>query len=358
MIAITLISSKLTNRQSRGNAMVATIKDIAKRAGVSTATVSRVINDIGGYGTETRDRVLQAAKDLGYYKNETATSLVTNKTKTIGIIIPNVSTNFYGNIVNGIEDVAYEHGYSVILTHAGIEGNRLGDSLKLMANRRVDGVIIVSIYLGKKQQELITWLNLPTILLSTQAEGDTLPYIKVDDYQAIYQATQYMIDHHHPTIGLVGINDTDKIAGLPRLKGYLDCLKQHNRPIDRDYIVFGDFSFDAGVAAMQQFLKQKKIPSAIVCASDETAMGVKSVAYENGLTIPDDLSIIGYDDTSIAWMSSPPLTTIGQPFYEMGAKGCERVIKAIADNCEMVSEIVPFKLMVRKTVKTLNDKPC
>lgn len=118
--------------------MATTIKDIARLANVSTATVSRVINDIGGYGDETRDRVLAAAKELGYYKNEAATSLVTNKTKTIGIIIPDVSTSFYGNIVTGIEDIAYDYGYSVILTHAGVEGKRLVDSLKLMVNRRVE----------------------------------------------------------------------------------------------------------------------------------------------------------------------------------------------------------------------------
>lgn len=335
--------------------MAATIKDIAKKAQVSTATVSRVINNIGGYGAETRERVLKVAKELGYYKNETATSLVTNKTKTIGIIIPNVSTNFYGNIVNGIEDIAYEYGYSVILTHAGVEGKRLADSLKLMANRRVDGVIIVSIYLDSKQEEMITSLNLPTILLSTQAEGDSLPYIKVNDYQAIYEATQYLIDHNHQAIGLVGINETDKIAGEPRLKGYLDCLKDNAIPIDKELIVSGDFSFDAGRRAMKHFLDQQKVPSAIVCASDETALGVNSVANDNGLTIPDDLSIIGYDDTSIAWMSTPPLTTIGQPLYEMGAKGCERVIQAIVYDQDMISEIVPFRLKIRKTVKRLDD---
>lgn len=335
--------------------MAATIKDIAKKAQVSTATVSRVINNIGGYGAETRERVLKVAKELGYYKNETATSLVTNKTKTIGIIIPNVSTNFYGNIVNGIEDIAYEQGYSVILTHAGVEGKRLADSLKLMANRRVDGVIIVSIYLDSKQEEMITSLNLPTILLSTQAEGDSLPYIKVNDYEAIYEATQYLIDHNHQAIGLVGINETDKIAGVPRLNGYLDCLKANDIASNKNWIVSGDFSFDAGQRAMRFFLKQKSRPSAIVCASDETALGVNSVAYDHGLTIPNDLSIIGYDDTSIAWMSTPPLTTIGQPLYEMGAKGCERVIQAILHDQDMDSEIVPFKLKIRKTVKRLDD---
>src|SRR5699024_2639090 len=135
--------------------MVATIKDIAKITGVSTATVSRVINQLGGDGNETEKKVLAAANQLGYSKNENAISLVTNRSRTIGIVIPNVNTSFYGDIVNGIEDIAYKHQYSVILTHAGVEGIRLTNSLKVMGNRRVDGLIIVSINLDTQQLALI-----------------------------------------------------------------------------------------------------------------------------------------------------------------------------------------------------------
>lgn len=335
--------------------MAITIKDIAKRANVSTATVSRVINDIGGYGSETRERVLSAAKELGYYKNAAATSLVTNKTKTIGIIIPDVSTSFYGNIVTGIEDIAYDYGYSVILTHAGVEGKRLSDSLKLMVNRRVDGIIIVSIYLKKEQQVMISRLGVPTILLSTISEDNRLPYIKVDDYEAMYHATQYLIDHHHQKIGLAGVNPNDKVAGEPRLSGYLDCLVANHLPVDKALICYGDFSFDAGRRAMEYYVHHR-LPTAIVCASDDTALGVISIAHQYAIGVPEQLSVIGYDDTSIAWMTTPLLTTIAQPFYDMGARGCKRLIQAIANEQAIVSEIIPFQLKERKTVRILENE--
>jgi len=332
--------------------MATTIKDIARRANVSTATVSRVINDIGGYGDETRDRVLAAAKELGYYKNEAATSLVTNKTKTIGIIIPDVSTSFYGNIVTGIEDIAYDYGYSVILTHAGVEGKRLVDSLKLMVNRRVDGIMIVSIYLNQERQELVRQLGVPTILLSTISEDKQLPYIKVDDYEAMYYATHYLIQQNHQKIPLAGINPDDAVAGKPRLAGYLNCLEDNQLAVDDSLIVFGDFSFESGQQAMKQYLHQT-MPTAIVCASDDVALGVISVAHQAGIRVPEQLSVVGYDNTSIAWMTTPPLTTIAQPFYEMGARGCQRLIHSITKKQVMTSEIIPFELKERQTVRKL-----
>ncbi|MFC0234129.1 LacI family DNA-binding transcriptional regulator [Vagococcus entomophilus] len=336
--------------------MAITIKDIAKRANVSTATVSRVINGIGGYGSDTRNRVLAAAQELGYYKNETATSLVTNKTKTIGIIIPNVSTSFYGNIVTGIEDVAYDFGYSVILTHAGVEGNRLFDSLKLMVNRRVDGIIIVSIYLNKEQQQMIRKLGVPTILLSTISEGNRLPYIKVDDYAASYHATQYLVNQGHQKIGLAGVNQNDQVAGQPRLAGYRDCLEKNQILRDEALIFFGDFSFDAGKRAMDYYMTHE-LPTALVCASDDTALGIISMAHQYKILVPEQLSVIGYDDTSVAWMTTPPLTTIAQPFYEMGALGCKRLIESVTTNQEIRSEIIPFELMERQTVLQRSNNP-
>lgn len=329
--------------------MVATIKDIAREANVSTATVSRVINNLGGYGVETEKKVLKAAEKLGYSKNENAISLVTNRSRTIGIVIPNVNTGFYGDIVNGIEDRAYEAGYSVILTHAGIEGVRLTNSLKVMGNRRVDGIIIVSINLDASQISLIKKMSLPTILLSTQSD-ESLPYIKVNDYAAIYAATEYLLLKNHKHIGLAGLNREDPVAGSPRIKGYSDCLERYGIAIDQDLIVNGDFSFDAGKEAMKFYLKQKYLPSAIICASDETALGIISVASESGINIPNDLSVIGYDDTNISWMTTPSLTTIKQPFYEMGSKGCAALINSILEGKPIVSQILPFSLIERNTV--------
>ena len=272
--------------------MVATIKDIAKITGVSTATVSRVINQLGGYGNETEKKVLAAANQLGYSKNENAISLVTNRSRTIGIVIPNVNTSFYGDIVNGIEDIAYKHQYSVILTHAGVEGIRLTNSLKVMGNRRVDGLIIVSINLDTQQLALIKRMNLPTILLSTQAHDQSLPFIKVSDHKATFAATNYLLRQGHRKIGLAGLNPKDPIAGAPRIQGYKEAIEANQLPVEKDLVWYGDFSFESGKMAIQHFFEKKILPSAIVCASDETALGVISAAFNHGIKVPEDLSVI------------------------------------------------------------------
>lgn len=335
--------------------MEPTIKDIAKLSNVSIATVSRIINDLGGYSASTQKKVQEVIDQLGYSKNANATSLVTKRSHTLGVVIPNVNTGFYGDIVNGIEDQAYENGYSVILTHAGVEGKKLVNSLKLMAARRVDGLIIVSINLTENQIDLLNKMGLPTVLLSTKSKDKNLPFIKVDDYAAIYDATKHLILKKHHRVGLAGVNESDPVAGKPRIKGYLDCLNDFGIPIDKELIVPGDFSFDAGKKAMEYYLKKDPLPSAIVSASDETALGIISVAKKHSIDVPHDLSVMGYDDTNIAVMVTPSLTTVKQPFYEMGDQGCASIIKFIEKNEPIKSQILPFQLMERETVGELQN---
>ncbi|MBS7577949.1 MULTISPECIES: substrate-binding domain-containing protein [unclassified Enterococcus] len=333
--------------------MVATIKDIAKATGVSTATVSRVINHLGGYSKEVELKVLQIAKELGYRKNENAISLVKNTTKTIGVIMPDVATSFYGNIVNGIEDKAYDNGYSVILTHAGVEGKRLQESLNLMAERRVDGLIIFSLNLSVQDISTIDSLDIPLLLLSTKAENTKIPYIKVDDYSASYAAVQYLIKNGHTKIGLAGVNPGDPIAGKPRIQGYLTALEDHHIQADLNLIKQGDFSFESGKAAMTELIEQNQAITAVFCVSDETALGVLSVCYTRGFNVPNDISVVGYDNSSVSQMSIPPLTTIAQPFYDMGSIGCESLLIAIATGKKIDSQIIPFKLIERNSVTAM-----
>lgn len=330
--------------------MAATIKDIARESGVSIATVSRVLNHLGGYSSEVEAKVLTIAKELGYRKNENARSLVKNTSKTIGIIMPHVTTSFYGKIVNGIEDTAYAHGYSVIITHAGVEGERLRNSINLMGERRVSGVIVFSMSLAEDSVESLKQLGVPILLVSTEVLGTGIPYIKVDDYSASFAAVEYLITHGHTKIGLAGASPTDVIAGKPRIRGYLDALEKHQLTAKEGYIHTGDFSFEAGKQAMEHYIATKSDITAVACVSDEVAMGIISVCYKHQIRIPKDLSVIGYDDSEIASMATPPLTTIAQPFYEMGKIGCSNLIASINNGKEIVSQIIPFQLMERETV--------
>lgn len=334
--------------------MAATIKDIARVAGVSTATVSRVINNLGGYNEETEKKVMAVAKSLGYRKNESARSLVQNSTNTIGVIMPNVATTFYSEIINGIEDASYENGYSVILTHAGSNGCRIHESLNLMGTRRVDGIIIVSAKLHEAEIESLMSLDIPFILLSTKTNREDTPYIKVDDFSAAYTAVNYLIENNHRVIGMAGANPEDPIAGVPRINGYIEALIAHGIKVDLNLIKAGDFSFESGKKAMQEFIEDQVPITAVFCASDETGLGIISVCFEHGISVPNDISLVGYDNSSVSYMSIPPLTTVAQPFYKMGSEGCLKLISSIQNKVKMDSEVIPHELVIRQSVKKLS----
>lgn len=334
--------------------MTATIKDIARVTGVSTATVSRVLNHLGGYNAETEAKVKAAVKALDYRKNENARSLVQKSTKTIGIIMPEVTTAFYGDIIKGIEDGAYQYGYSVIVTHAGSQGARIHDSLNLMAERRVDGLIIVSVALTEPVSSALNSLGIPFLLISTKTAHAEMPYIKVDDERAAYTAVAYLIENNHRRIGMAGADLVDPIAGVPRINGYIQALLDHEIEVDLNLIKSGDFSFESGKRAMQSYLAEEAGITAVFCASDEAALGVISACYEHHIRVPEELSIVGFDNSRVAHMSVPPLTTVSQPLYEMGHLGCTKLMEALHRKCRIESMIIPHELVVRQTVRTLS----
>lgn len=331
--------------------MIATIKDIARESGVSTATVSRVLNNLGGYSTAVEQKVLAIAKKLNYHKNENARSLVQQHSLTIGIILPYLTTSFYEQIVNGIEDEAYTNQYSVIITHAGVDGERVNDSINLLVERRVDGIILLSMAMKEENVARLQQLAIPVLLLSTEVPDSNLPSLKVDDYEASFAAVNYLISKGHTRIAHIGARKTDVIAGQPRLQGYQDALTQHQLLQKEGDVQEGDFSFQSGQEAMENLIRLQSDVTAIACASDEVAMGVLSVCYKHHIRIPEDLSIIGYDNSAIASMATPPLTTVSQPFYDMGKMGCQKLLEAVKNGTTIQSQIVPFQIVERETVK-------
>lgn len=335
--------------------MATTIKDLAKRAGVSTATVSRVLNNLGGYSQEIENRVLALAKELNYIRNDSAKNLVKQFTQTVGVIMPVTATSYYGKIVKGIEDYAFDKDYCVFISHAGVGGNRLEETLQTMVERRVSGIIIFSIYLRAEQVELIHSLGVPVILLSTIDEKHQLPYLKVDDYAASYAAVEYLIKMNHRRIAIVGVNSQDQVAGLPRIQGYKDALKFAKIKENADWICSGDFTFDSGQKAIEHFIENGiEFPTAFFCVSDEVALGVISACYKHGIVVPDDVSVIGYDNSDIASMSIPALTTIHQPFYDMGYQGCKLLIDSKEYRKERLSSQMPYQIIERQSVKKID----
>ncbi|MBU5358903.1 LacI family transcriptional regulator [Enterococcus gallinarum] len=328
-----------------------TIKDIAKRANVSIATVSRVINGLGGYSEETKQKILAITHELGYSQNKSAVSLVSRKSNLLGIIMPQYATTFYGDIISGIEDEAYQRGYNVILTHAGVDGSRMKESITLMKERNVDGFIIFSVDLSNDEIHLIKKHNIPCVLLSADTVKGDIPFVKVNDEQAIADATSYLIKRGSQKLALIGVNPSDRIAGKARIKGFKKTLIHHQLIYSDTDIYFGDYGFDSGKKNMEEIIQSGVCYDGIVSASDETALGVMSACSEAGIKIPEELSVIGYDNSLTARMSTPALTTVSQPFHEMGSEAIDMLIQLVEKGGNVESKIVKHEIIIRNSVK-------
>jgi LacI family transcriptional regulator len=332
--------------------MKPTIKDVARKANVSVATVSRVLNDQPGFSSETREKVLRVIEEIGYHPNALARGLVGKSTKTIGVLIPNISSMVEAKILRGIEDAAHKKNHSVIICNTDNDGERTTNYLEVLRERQVDGLLVISELLTKEYVDILKEMKIPVILISTIDDEGYFKYIKVDDEKAAYQATEYLILKGHQKIAMISGTKDDRVAGIPRVRGYRQAMKNYGLPVADENIIYGDFSFNSGRECMQILLKQFPEMTAVFAASDEMAAGVLSVAYERGLKIPEELSVVGYDNTQLGEMTIPPLTTLSQPLYHMGLKGLDLLISAIMGE-DIESLIVPHVIVERQTVKEL-----
>lgn len=333
--------------------MKATIKDVATRANVSVATVSRVVNNLDGYSDETKEKVLEAIKELGYQRNAIARGLVTKTTKTIGVLIPIVSAYLYAEILNGIEEKANENGYGIFLCNTGVNGVRAINYIKMLGERQVDAIIVVSLTINDEYYNLLNSLKIPYILVSTLSYKYKIPYIKVDDQQAAYTATQFLIEKGHTKIALISGGKEDKISGITRVNGYRNALQDHDININENIIKYGDFTYNSGIMCMEDLLQEKEDFTAVFATSDEMALGALSVMHRNKIEVPEKISIIGYDNTLIAQMSNPPLTTVAQPLYEMGVKAFAKILSVLETGNSGDNVILSHKIVERETVKLL-----
>ncbi len=333
-----------------------TIKDVAREAGVSVATVSRVLNNLPGYTEETRRRVLKVIKELGYQSNALARGLVCKRSHTIGILMPSLSSMVTSEMLKGIERQAHNNEKSVIVCNTDNDGIRTLEYLDVLKEKQVDGIIVVSANLTPVQYRKLVQFKKPVVLVSTCYAGGTLPYVKVDDEAAAYDATLYLLKKGHRRIGMLSGTKEDRIAGFPRIQGYKRALAEYGVTLGEEFIAYGDFTFRSGIKAMAQLLETASGMTAVFAASDEMAAGALVCAYKRGIKVPDDLSIIGYDNTQIAEMTIPPLTTLSQPFYHMGELGMMMLIDNIEQGKKMESRILPHTIQERETVKELFQK--
>lgn len=309
--------------------MATSIKDVAREAGVSIATVSRVLNDIDVVNEDTKKKVLDAIKKLGYRPNIVARSLKTQRTKTIGILIPDISNQFYPEIVRGAEDVSNIYDYNVILCNSDLDIEKEKEYLRVLKEKMVDGVLYMSSSLQDEILELINELDLKTILIETRDKDGLLPSVTIDNVKGSYDSTNYLIQKGLKEIAFIGTKKDNMNAWGDRYIGYENAMKEAGININPELVYLDSIKVKTGYEGIQHFLKSNKKFDGIVCASDDIAMGAINALRDNGLEVPKDVSVIGFNDNYAASIFYPKITTVSQPTYDMGSVAMRMLIKLL-----------------------------
>ena len=332
--------------------MATSIKDVAREAGVSIATVSRVLNDIDVVNEDTKKKVLDAIKKLGYRPNIVARSLKTQRTKTIGILVPDISSGFYPEIVRGAEDVANIYDYNVILCNSDFDYDKEKDYLRVLKEKMVDGVIYMSSSLQEESLDIINDLDLKTVLVETKDREERLPSVTIDNIEATYEATKHLLDKGIKNIAFVGVEKDAANAWGYRFLGYEKALKQAGIEVDEDLVFLQNLKYKTGHDAAEKFLKVDKKIEGVVCASDEIAMGVINGLREKGINTPGDVSVIGFNNNAVASYFYPRLTTVNQPSYDMGSVAMRMLIKILNNKpLEEDQYVLDHNLIQRESCK-------
>ena len=330
---------------------IITIKDIAEKLKLSISTVSRALNDHPSISKETKGRVVKAAKGMSYHPNTIARNLKTQQTRTIGVLVPGIHYYFFSQVISGIEDIAFQSGYSVMVYQSNEDYDREVFNIKSMLSHRIAGLLISVSQNTKEVSHLKEVLNhnVPLVLFDRDIKGFEVCKVLTDDFDGAFKITEHLINKGYKKIAhITGPEDLSICEN--RLEGYKKALKKHNIPFLKEYVVSGGLDEDAGIEGCKKLLKLKDRPDAIMCVNDPVAVGVYSHMEKLKLNIPKDIAVTGFSNIPLSHMIRPALTTLDQPAYKMGTEAAEILIKNIENNnCKSTPEkiILKTRLIVR-----------
>ncbi|SEN31404.1 LacI family DNA-binding transcriptional regulator [Lihuaxuella thermophila] len=335
--------------------MGVTIRDVAKAAGVSITTVSRVLNQYTDVNPKTRQKVLKVIEQMGYQPNSVARSLVKNRTQTVGLVVSDLSKyrsghHFMFDVLCGINDRAQELGYDLVLFSTTPTAQKKTTYMDFVKQRRVDGVVMMGIRLDDPYTHEVVEASIPSVLIDVPLTSKTCSYVMTDNVKGAKMAVEHLINLGHRQIGFVNGHDQAAVS-KERLTGYIQALEGAGLSYHPDYVYYGNFEQEDGAQGVRCLKQRHPEISAVFFASDLMAIGGIKYIQSSGGQVPRDLSIVGFDDISLASLMQPALTTIRQMRYEMGRAAVETLLRMLENGETGRGMILPPELVLRETTE-------
>lgn len=334
--------------------MSVTIKDIAKLANVSHTTVSRALNNSPLINEETKSKIKAIAEQLNYVPNYIAKSLVLDKSYTIGLFFSSISrgtsSGFFFETVTGVNS-AIEENYNLVVR--GIDNYK---DFTAINKKRFDGIVLMSQSDNDNYFVYdIMQKGIPLVVLNRELEEESLVNIISDDKEGTFKAVEHLIKNGHKDIAIIEGKKEFK-STQNRKNGFMEALIHYNIPVHREYIIKGNFDMKSGYSAMNELINLDKVPTAVFCSNDDMAIGAIKAAFDNGLSVPKDISIVGFDDIAVSEYSTPSLTTVKRPIEDISIMGGKKIIDIINGESNKGEKIfLKTKLVIRDSVLKLNE---
>jgi LacI family transcriptional regulator len=333
--------------------MSPTLSDIADDVGVSIMTVSRALADRPGVAVETKQRVLEAARRLGY-SSPSARAATRASTSTIGVLVNNIGTEYISEIIDGISNILDVASYDIVIYNPYRLRRTPDDYVFDVSQRGVDGLLIAAanILQSIDYLEQICQQRFPIVFIDQRVAGSSIPYVTADNRQGAFDATRYLIQLGHRRIGFVAGPMNESPSG-ERMVGYRDALTQNGIPFDEGCVRYGDFSRQSGYASARALLALDPRPTAIFASNDPMAFGAMKAIQQAGLRIPEDISVVGFDDIASSAETHPPLTTVRQPLREMGRLGAQILLDMLRGHPHLPKAELRTSLILRDSCMPL-----
>jgi len=328
--------------------MPVSIKDIARVAKVSHPTVSRALRLSPLVSSKTASRIQRIAREMGYRPSAVARSLVTRQTRTFGVVVTTVTDPFIAEFVSVVEEMANDRGYSIVLANCNADPEREIKVVHSLHEQRVDGLLVMASRVGALYMPVLARLEVPIVLVDNQHPGDFVQSVLIDNLAGTRQITAHLIQLGHEKIAYIG-DQCGFQSETERFSGYSEAMEAAGLPVKRELKMQGDGKIEGGMAAMESLLAQPETPTAVVCYNDMTAIGALHVVQQHDLRVPEDISLVGFDDISLASYLHPPLTTVRQPKRAMGTAAVEILIRLVRGSPVTAPIVCAGELVVRKS---------